>query len=85
MTDGQKIEAALARIRGEYDNPALMAFGPLSTSEFDDVEAILSGDDSRYAEALIVEPEELSPEAQAEEEAREALHTWEVSKMGPDA
>lgn len=32
MTDREKVEAIAARIAGEFDNPALLKFGALSTS-----------------------------------------------------
>ena len=40
MTEDEAVEAILARIRGEYDNPALVKFGPLSDDLTDDIEAI---------------------------------------------
>lgn len=37
----QKLEAARARIIGEFDNAALVAFGPLGTNTLDDVLSII--------------------------------------------
>ena len=36
----EAVEAILARMRGEYDNPALVKFGPLSDDLISDCEAI---------------------------------------------
>ena len=38
--DVRALEAIRARIAGEWDNPALVAFGPLSTDTLADVDAI---------------------------------------------
>lgn len=42
-SDADKVEAALARIGGEWDNPKLVAFGPLSPNTSYDVGQILRG------------------------------------------
>jgi hypothetical protein len=36
----EALKASLARIEGDFDNPSLMAFGPLTTSTIDDVRCI---------------------------------------------
>lgn len=37
MTDQEKLQAIEARINGDWDNPALLKAGPLSTSLTEDI------------------------------------------------
>ncbi|CAM5563729.1 hypothetical protein [Eoetvoesiella caeni] len=43
MAATRRIEAAVARIQGEFDNVELVKFGPLSINVSDDVLQILTG------------------------------------------
>lgn len=41
MTDKQKLEAIIARLNGEWDNPYLMQIGPLSVDPEYDIRRII--------------------------------------------
>lgn len=43
FNDSKVVDAAIARIEGEWDNPALLALGPLSVDTLADVLKILRG------------------------------------------
>lgn len=44
-TDAEKLAAIRARVHGEWDHPALLKLGPLSSDRLQDIERVLDGDD----------------------------------------